>query len=186
LRESLAENESLRRKDFDQMMRGILSAQEDRETQVREELNRYLAEQSEVVHLLGDSLAKFKDALAGGEAHRIKEFQTLIQEILARQDERKNEVTSELKEFQQQQQQLAHTLKELLARGHELRIKDFKSMLGKFHVQRQERIIVQKERRTGVRSRLKEFCEERSATARSLQDMQMKMAEARADFQMDR
>jgi hypothetical protein len=186
LRESLAENESLRRKDFDQMMRGILSAQEDRENHVREALNRYLAEQREMVHLLGDSLATCRDGLAGRETQRIKEFQSLIQEILAKQDERKNEITSELKEFQKQQQELSHTLRELLAKGHDLRIKDFKRMLGEFHAQRQARLFAQEERRIGVHSTLNEFHKERSAAAKSLQDMQKKMTQARANFRIDR
>jgi predicted DNA-binding protein YlxM (UPF0122 family) len=186
LRESLTQNESLRRKDFDRMMQGILSAQEDRERQVREGLNSYLAEQREMIHTLGDNLAKFKDALAGGEAQRVKEFQALIQEILAKQDERKNEVTSELKEFQKQQQELAKTLKELLAKGKELRIKDLKRMLGEFQARRQERIAGQGERKRDVRGMLDEFLKERSAGAKNWQDMQKKMTQARAGLRMDR
>jgi hypothetical protein len=186
LRESLTKNKSLRRKDFDQMMQGILSAQEDRERQVRERLNSYLAEQREMIHTLGDNLAKFKDALAGGEAQRIKEFQALIHEILAKQDERKNEVTSELKEFRKQQQELALTLKELLAKGKELRIREMKRMLGEFQVRRQERIAEQGERRRDVRDMLDELLKERSAGARSWQDMQQKTTQARAGLRMDR
>jgi hypothetical protein len=186
LRESLTKNESLRRKDFDRMMRGILSAQEDRERQVRGELNSYLAEQREMFHALGDNLAKFKDALAGGEAQRIKEFQSLVQEILAKQDERKNEVTSELIKFQKQQQELAHTLKELLAKGCELRIKDLKRTLGEFQARRQERIVGQGERRKDVRGMLDELHKERSAAAKSLQDMKKKTIQARADLRIDR
>ncbi len=186
LRENLTQNESLRRKDFDHMMRDILSAQEERERQVREELNRYLAEQREMIHALGDNLAKFKDALTGGEAQRVKEFQALIQEILAKQDERKNEVTSELKEFQKQQQELAKTLKELLAKGRELRIKDLKRMLGEFQARRHEHIAGQRERRRDVRNMLDELLQERSAGAKNWQDMQKKMTQARAGLQMDR
>ena len=186
LRESLTENESLRRKDFDQMMRGILSVQEDRENHVREELNRYLVEQGEMVHMLGDSLAAFKDTLARGEVQRIKEFKSLIEGIIAKQDERKNEVTFKLKEFQKQQQELTRTLKELLAKGHELRIKDFKQMLGEFHERRKERIFVKKERRLDVCDRLNELHKERAAAAKSLQDMQKKMTQARADFRVNR
>jgi hypothetical protein len=139
-----------------------------------------------MVHMLGDGLATFRDDLAGGDTQRIKEFQSLIQEILAKQDERKNEVTSELKEFQKQQQELAHTLKELLAKGHELRIKDLKRMLGEFHAQRQERISIQTERRMDVHGRLNELHKERSAAAKSLQEMQTKMTQARADFRINR
>jgi len=186
LRESLTKNESLRRKDFGHMMQGILSAQEDRETQVRQGLNRYLTEQGEMIHTLGDHLAKLKDALAVGEVQRVKEFQALIQEILGRQDERKNEVTSQLKEFQKQQQELAKTLKELLAKGKELRIKDLKRMLGEFQTRRQERLAGQGERRRDVRDMLDELQKERSAGAKNWQDMQKKMTQARAGLRMDR
>ena len=48
LRESLAQNESLRRKDFNHMMQGILTAQEGREREVRTLLNRYLDEQKQM------------------------------------------------------------------------------------------------------------------------------------------
>ena len=179
LRENLTANESLRRKDFDLMMQDILSAQEDRERHVREELNMYLADQREMIRSLGENLAKFKDALAGGEAQRVKEFQTLLQGILAAQDERKNKVTSELKEFQMQQQELAKTLKGLLAKGRELRIKDLKRMLGEFRSQRQERIVAQGERRKGVRDMLEESQKERSAEAKNRQELQKKAIQAR-------
>jgi len=180
LRESLTKNESLRRKDFDHMMQGILSTQEERERQVREGLNSYLTEQREMIHTLGDNLAKFKDALARGEAQRVKEFQPLIQEILAKQDERKNEVTSQLKEFQKQQHELARTLKELLAKGKELRIKDLKRMLEEFQAQHQERIAGQSERRKDARNMLDELKTERLAAGKNWQDMQKKMTQARA------
>jgi hypothetical protein len=186
LRENLTKNESLRRKDFDRMMRGILFAQEEKENQVRERLNSYLTEQREMIHSLGDNLAKFKDALTGNEVQRVREFQALIQDILAKQDERKNEVTSELKEFQKQQQELARTLKELLAKGRELRIKDLKSMLGEFQARRQERLAVQGERKRDVRGMLDELLKERSAAARNRQDMQKKMTQARAGLRRAR
>jgi hypothetical protein len=180
LRESLTKYESLRRKDFDNMMHGILSTQEERERQIREVLNRYLTEQREMVHILGDNLAKFKDSLAKGEAQRVKEFQALIKEILAKQDERKNEVTSQLKEFQKQQQELAKRLKELLAKGGELRIKDLKIMLKEFQAQHKGRIAGQSERRKDVRNMLDELKKERLEAGKNWQDMQKKMTQKRA------
>jgi translation initiation factor 1 (eIF-1/SUI1) len=134
-----------------------------------------------MIRSLGENLAKFKDALAGGEAQRVNEFQALIQGILAAQDERKNKVTSELKEFQMQQQELAKTLKELLAKGRELRIKDLKRMLGEFQAQRQGRIAEQGERRKDVRDMLEESQKERFAAAKNRQDIQKKLIQASAN-----
>jgi len=185
LRESLTKNESLRRKDFDRMMQGVLSAQEDGERLVKEELNEYLAEQRETIRTLGDNLAKFKDALARGESQRIKEFQALLQEILAKQEGRKAEVTSQLREFQKQQQEMAKTLKELLAKGRELRIKDLKRMLVQFQARRQAQIAGQGERRRDVRVRLEELKKERLAAEKNRQDRHKKTTQAGTGLRMD-
>lgn len=179
LRESLAKNESLRKKDFDNMMQGILSTQDEREREVRNLLNRYLNEQKEMAQTLRDNLAKVKDALARGEAGRVKEFQVFIKEILASHEERKEEVASKLKEFQKEQQEVAKRLKELLAKGRELRIRDLKLMLKEFKEQHQKQIAIREERREEVCSMLGEFKKERLEAAKNWQVMQKKMTEKR-------
>ena len=140
LRESLARNSSLRRKDFDSMMSGIISMQDERERELRNLLKSYLNEQKGAAQTLRDNLREFRNSLIRGEVQRIKKFQILIKEILARQDERKEVVTSKLKEFQGERKNLALRLKGLLSKGRELRIKDLKLMLGEFKSRRRERI----------------------------------------------
>lgn len=179
LRDILAKNENLRRKDFDNMMQGILLTQGEREKEVRGLLKEYLNEQKTMAQALRENLSKFKDSLARGEAERVKEFQNLIKEILVRQDERKEEVTSNLKEFQKEQQEMAKRLKELLAKGRELRIKDLKSMLAEFKAQHKERIARQEERRKEVQNLLGEFKEERLKSADNWRIIQKKMAQRR-------
>ena len=166
LRESLAQNKSLRRKDFDNMMQGILSMQDEREKEVRNLLNRYLNEQKEMAQTLRENLGKFRDSLSEGEAQRVKEFQEMIKEILAKQDERKNEVTFRLKEFQKEQQEMIKRLKGLLAKGRELRIRDLKSMLMEFKGQHEGRIAIQKERKGEVLSMLGDFKKKRGTFIR--------------------
>jgi len=180
LRENLAKNGSLRRKDFDNMMQGILSTQDEREKEVRDLLNSYLNEQREMAQALRERLERFKDSLARGEALRLKEFQSLIKEILAKQDERKDKVTSGLKEFQKEQEVLAKRLKGLLAKGRELRIRDFKSMLKEFEAQHKERLARQGERKKGVRHLLGKFKKEREEAAKNWRAMQIELAFRRA------
>ncbi len=136
LRENLAQNESLRRKDFDNMMQGVLSTQEEREKEVRNLLDSYLNAQKEMAQAIRENLSMAKDVLAKGEAERIKEFQVMIREILTRQEERKEEVASKLKNIQIEQREIATRLKSLLAKGSRLRIKDLKSMLKDFRMER--------------------------------------------------
>jgi chromosome segregation ATPase len=179
LRENLAKNESLRKKDFDNMMQDILSAQDQREKQVKSLLKNYLNEQREMANALGESLGNVKDALSKGQAERVREFQTVIKEILAEQDERKEEVTARLNEFQKEQQEMAKRLKRLLAKGRELRIKDLKSMLKELRGQRKERIVRQQERKEEVQGLLGDLKKERSEAAKTWRTMQKKMTEKR-------
>jgi hypothetical protein len=157
LRENLARNGSLRKKDFDRMMSVISSYLDQSEQEVRQLSHKYLNEQTKLMQQLREGLRNFKNALTEGQVQKVKELQTLIKEILARQDESKIEVTSKLKEFQQGQQQTSKMLKDLLAKGEKLRIRDFKATLGEFKRQRKERIACQERRRQEVKDLLGEF-----------------------------
>ncbi len=154
LRDILAHNEHLRKKDFDSMTQGVLSAQEEREAEVKNLLKGYLNQQREMARTLRENLAKFKDALAKGDVQRVKEFHEMIKEVITNQDARKEDVSSKLKEFQKEQQGMAKSLKTLLAKGRELRIKDLKEMLQEFKAQHKERIAHQEERRKEVNKML--------------------------------
>mgnify|MGYP001604269945 FL=1 len=150
----LAHNGHLRKKDFDSMMQGVLSVQEEREAEVKNLLKGYLNQQREMAHTLRENLAKFKDALAKGDVQRVKEFQEMTKEVIAKQDARKEEVSFKLKEFQKEQQEMAERLKALLTKGRELRIKDLKEMLQEFRTQHKERLAHQIERRKEVNKML--------------------------------
>jgi Na+/phosphate symporter len=167
LKESLAKNGSLRRKDFDKMMNVISLHLDESEQQVRKLSQEYLGEQTKLMQQLREGLRDFKDALTKGQVQKVRELQTLIKEILTRQDESKIEVTSKLKEFQQGQQQTSKMLGDLLARGKELRIRDFKAMLTEFKRQRKERIACQERRRREVFDMLGEFKAKRTEAERN-------------------
>lgn len=156
LRENLAKCRSLRRKDFDSMMQGIILTQDNREKEVRNLLSSYLNEQKEMAHNLRINLKKFRDYIEKGEAKRIKEFQGMVKEILIKQEERRGQVTSKLKEFRKEQKVLSSKLRELLTKGRDLRIKDLKAMVKYFRVLSKERLDRQEERKKEIRQLLGE------------------------------
>jgi len=166
LRESLAKNGSLRRKDFDKMMNVISLHLDESEQQVRKLSQEYLGEQTKLMQQLREGLRGFKDALTKGHVQKVRELQTRVKEILTKQDESRIEVTSKLKEFQQGQQQTSKMLGDLLTRGKELRIRDFKAMLTEFKRQRKERIACQERRRREVKNMLGEFKAKRTKAER--------------------
>ena len=157
LRETLARNESLRKKDFDVMMNTILVSQDDREREVRKLLHSYLAEQREMARQLKENLGTFKDGLNKDNIGRINEFHEMLKDILKKQEERKAEVAAKLKIFQKEQGELSRSLGELLSKGRELRIRDLKTMLKQFEAQSRERAARQRERKEGVQKMLGAF-----------------------------
>ena len=165
LRDTLAKNESLRKKDFDIMMNAILLSQDDRERDVKSLLNSYLMEQKEMARQLREDLGTFKDGLNKDNIHRINEFHGMLKDILREQEERKAEVTARLKMFQKEQSELSCTLGELLLKGNELRIRDLKTMLRQFEAQSKERAARQRERREDVQIMLSVFRGKRRESA---------------------
>jgi len=167
LRDSLAKNHSLRKKDFDSMVIVICSHQNQEEQEVRNLSTAYLNEQGNLIQELRKSLRSLTDALGKSEAGRVKEFQALMKEIFAKQEKKKEEVIFKLKEFQRKQQETAEMLKNLLAKGRELRIKDLKLMLAEFKREHKVRIPCQERRRQEVRNLLGEFRSQRAEAAQN-------------------
>lgn len=156
LKDTLARNEHLRRKDFDRMMQGVLLTQDEKEKEVRNTLKNYFNEQKDMAQTLKESLRKFRDCLAKDEIQRVKESQAFLRGIITKQDERKKEVTSKLKKFQEEQKILSRELNQLLAKGTQLRIKDFKETLKGFDREREKRLASQRERKEETRKRKEE------------------------------
>ncbi len=146
----LARTEHLRKKDFNNMMQGIQATQAQREKEVGELLKEYINKEKAMAPALRENLGELKEALAGGEVERVEEFQTHIKAILAEQEGRKRSVTSMLLEFQKQQRHSAAKLRELLARGNALRIKDLKLMVKEFGNQKEKRLTLQINRKDEV------------------------------------
>jgi hypothetical protein len=164
LRENLAKNGSLRKKDFDTMMRVMSTDQEQRGREVRDLSKQYLDEQTQLVRELRGRVHDFTDALAGGEPAQVTEHHQAITDLFTKQQQHSIDIVTQLKESQQQQQETAGMLRDLLAKGRELRIKDLQLMLAEFGRQRHQRWAQQdqrrekvQERREGVQDMLREF-----------------------------
>jgi len=147
LKETLARGESLRKKDFDNMMKDILSHQDEREKRVKELLKTFFEEQKEVAEII-------KKSLTGVEKIRIDDFKKMLQDIQAKQRTRENEVSVMLKEFQTEYKEMAESLRSLLDKREAIRIKDFKDVMGNIRSR-------QLERAKEVRTRLDESRKER-------------------------
>ena len=133
LRETLARAAYLRRRDFDAMMQGILVGQEERQERIKEAMRGYLREHKATAQALKEALSlrlgRTQAGLANGEAKRIETVDELLGGIVARRQQREQEVTALLAEFQREQEEIARALGGLLSNGGSLKVKEFKATL---------------------------------------------------------
>lgn len=167
LKENLAKEGSLRKKDFDSTMEEILSRQDEREKQVKDLLRTFLEEQKEAAQTI-------KKNLSEGEKVRINDFKKILQDIQARQKGGENEVNMMLKEFQKGHKEMVESLRTLLDKGEAIRANDFKEMIKNIRSR-------QIERTNEVREKLDEFRKERQEMASEWHKLTIAMAKKRAD-----
>lgn len=125
LREALAKGASLRRKDFDAMMRGLLLSQEEREREVKGVMKACLKEQKEAVSAL-------KAALDSGDPGRLR---AALGQLQAWQKARK-EVKRAIASFQREQEEVTSAFRKLLDGG-SVRAKDLKAVLERIQTRRE-------------------------------------------------
>jgi len=162
LRDVLARNEHLRNKDYDLMIQRIVEPRREQEKEIRTLLNEFLAEQQRLAASLKDCYGQIRDQLAQGNTRKILDLLKSIKELLAEQAQCKEELTSNLREAQADQQATVMLVKKLLVKGNTLRIKDFKDMLAHIQNQGKERIARKFKRREEVRRMLAEFKQQRN------------------------
>jgi hypothetical protein len=121
LRETLARAASLRRRDFDAMMQGVLTRQEERERAVKETLRGHLAEERALA-------ADLKEALTRGETEGVGTVKALLEGIATKREAREREVRALLGELQGEQEETARALGQLLSNG-SVRVREFKAAL---------------------------------------------------------
>ena len=163
LRDILARNEHLRNKDYDLMIQRIVEPRREQEKEIRALLNEFLAEQQRLAASLKERYGQIRDQLAKGNTPKILDLLKTIEELLAEQNRSKQELTSNLREAQADQQATVKMVKQLLVKGNTLRIKDFKDMLATIQNQGKERIARKFKRREEVRRMLSTFKQQRLA-----------------------
>jgi hypothetical protein len=131
LREALAQRASLRRRDFDAMMQGIVARQEACERAIRDTMRDYLREQRVLAAVLKEtvSVCAAQAGLARGGPERGETVGELLGKIMARRQQKEREVTALLAEFQRQQEEITRVLEGLLSNGDSLRVREFKATL---------------------------------------------------------
>jgi len=139
LRDKLANVKSLRKKDFDSMIKDIQGNQDTQESEVKNLLETFLKEQHELGCVLKNNLEKDDEIKA-------EDFKNIIQNIQVRQKDRLNEIRIALESFQNDFQEVFKTLHDLLNIKEMINIRDIKSVLDHVKQTQLERKITVKEK----------------------------------------
>jgi hypothetical protein len=138
LKETLAQEGSLRKKDFDNMMKDLFSIQEEREKAVRDLLKTYLEEQKETAKTIRENFKKNETARIAGEKIRGNDFRKMLEDIRTKQTSRESEVCEMLKEFRKEHKETSESFRNLLSKEKAVRVKDVKMMLKNVNAKRRE------------------------------------------------
>ncbi len=122
LRDNLAKSESLRKKDFDIMIRALVDRMREIEQEAEDRFNQFQQEESEMI-------GRFRRLVSGESPAVTEDMETLREDVLTRQKERERRIVNGLKQFQLAQEELRSGLKTLLLKGNGVRIRDLKQML---------------------------------------------------------
>ncbi len=131
VRSNLAGSRSLRRKDFDSMIEGIL----ERHRMIEEEASGHLLLfRMEEVKMVD----RMRHLVRDGRETPFEEIEFIREEILTRQKQRELKIIGVLKRFQVEQVELKIGLMRLLDKGEMVRVKDLKTMIKAIRAQQSD------------------------------------------------
>jgi len=122
LKESLARNASLRRKDFDNMMRDFNLYQEEREQEIKRKIDAFLKQQRELA-------PELKALFEGVNADNIGNIRAKIGDIQRRQAEATREISEAIRSFQKESEQSITEARKIPTSTTSLSMANFKSWL---------------------------------------------------------
>lgn len=122
LRNILAKAASLRKRDFEEMIEDIRTQRRLREAEVIQIVENFLREEKAMI-------AELRLFLNSEQPPGIADFMAIKENILALQKTREREVSTALKNFYLEQEELGSAIKRLLSKGNGIRIKDFKDTI---------------------------------------------------------
>ena len=131
LRDNLAKAESLRKKDFDRMIRDVIERRHQTEKEAKQSLKFFREEEEEMI-------GRLRKIVLRGSGSTLEDIGTIKEDISLRQKEREKNIIEVLKRLQIEQEELRVALKNLLAKGEEVKVKDFRVMLKTLRAQQSD------------------------------------------------
>ena len=126
--ETMAKNGSLRKKDYNTLMSGILSALDEKERIAETQFLSFIEAQKETAQSLKNSLLGIKDIASQNVSEKITLIKAQLSQISKLQDLRKESVMATFTDFQQLHNKMMECLESLLEKGDHILIQDIKKV----------------------------------------------------------
>jgi uncharacterized coiled-coil DUF342 family protein len=126
--EAVAKNVSLRKKDYNTMMSGILNTLDEKEKNAENQFLIFIETQKETARSLKNSLLTIKDITAKDAKEKIALVKAQISQISEQQELRKEAVMKTFIEFQQLHNKMMECFEDLLKKGDHILVQDIKSI----------------------------------------------------------
>ncbi len=126
--ENLAKNGSLRKKDYNTMMSGILTALDDKEKAAERQFMNFIEAQKETAQSLKNSLLGIKDITSEDATEKINIIKEQLSQISQLQERRKETAMKTFIDFQQMHNRMMECLEKLLGKGDHIMVQDIKKV----------------------------------------------------------
>jgi hypothetical protein len=126
--ETLAKNGSLRKKDYNTMMSGILCALDEKEKEAETQFLSFIEAQKETAQALKTSLLGIKDITSPDVTEKINQVKVQLARISELQETRKETVLKSFNDFQKLHNRMIESLNILLSKGDKIQINDIKKI----------------------------------------------------------
>ncbi|MFA5329024.1 MAG: hypothetical protein WC384_14620 [Prolixibacteraceae bacterium] len=126
--ETLAKNGSLRKKDYNTMMSGILCALDEKEKEAETQFLSFIEAQKETAQALKTSLLGIKDITSPDVTEKINLVKVQLSRISELQETRKETVMKSFSDFQKLHNRMIGSLNDLLSKGDQIHIHDIKKI----------------------------------------------------------
>ena len=126
--ETLAKNGSLRKKDYNTMMSGILDALDEKEKEAESQFLNFIEAQKTTAQSLKNSLLDIKDIISHDNCEKISIIKEQLSQISKLHEMRKEKVLKVFMDFQKMQNRIMECFETLIKKGHDILIRDIKNV----------------------------------------------------------
>ncbi len=126
--ENLAKNGSLRKKDYNTMMSGILAALDEKEKEAENQFLNFIEAQKVTAQSLKNSLLGINDITSQDNSEKISIIKEELSRISKIQEMRKETVMKTFLDFQQMHNRMMTCLEDLLNKGEHILVRDIKKV----------------------------------------------------------